>query len=63
MAMIPPNSQEGWYYDHWFAASRTPPVQGRGKRLLVTLVFLVATAGGIALATATPVVSVIVGVP
>lgn len=54
MAMIPLNSQEGWYYDHWFAKRKPPPAHPRGKRLLVTIAFLALAAGGVAVATAAP---------
>ncbi|MGA9868872.1 MAG: hypothetical protein WBQ75_20790 [Acetobacteraceae bacterium] len=54
MAMIPPNSQEGWYYDHWFAKRKPPSVYPRGKRALVTIAFLALAAGGVAVAAAAP---------
>lgn len=55
MAMIPPNSQEGWYYDHWFAKRKPPSLYPRGKRVLVTIAFLALAAGGVvAVATAAP---------
>lgn len=62
MAKIAPNFQDGWYDDLW-SANPKPPARRHGKWLLVTLAFLVTTAGGIALATAAPLMSVVVGIP
>lgn len=42
MAMIPPGSQEGWYYSHWFAEPKKEP-EPLERSLFPGFAFLVAS--------------------